>query len=106
MNDNSFCIRLLALGFERTWLTKKKFHTSSHAFLHAVRLSCECTRALHSRVGSVPCVITWSGALQYTGQLVRVHVLDHEHCFHDTDSSLRPRQFSLIVQNEEHHIAR
>src|SRR5579864_6911268 len=44
------------------------FHTSSNAFLHALRLGCECTRALHSRVSSVPCVITWLGALQYTGQ--------------------------------------
>src|SRR6266849_2112950 len=44
------------------------FHTSSHAFLHALRLGCVCTRALHSRVDSVPCVITWLGAFQYTGQ--------------------------------------
>ena len=33
--------------FERIWLTKKKFYVSSHAFLHALQLSCECTTLHH-----------------------------------------------------------
>src|SRR6266567_816428 len=94
------CIRLLARGFERTWLTKKKFHASSHAFLHVLRLSCECTRALHNRAGSVPPVITWSGALQYTGQLVRVHVLAHEHGSQERDPWLHSRKCSLLDRKE------
>ena len=49
------------------------FHASSHAFLHVLRLDYERTRAPHSRVDSVPCVITWSGVLQYTRQVGAVN---------------------------------
>ena len=40
---------------------KKKFHTSSNAFLHAPRLSCECTRALQSSMDFVPLVTSRLG---------------------------------------------
>ncbi len=35
--------------------------------------------------GAVPFVITWSGVLQYTGQLVQVNVLAYEQGSQDRD---------------------
>jgi hypothetical protein len=37
---------------------KQKFHASPNAFLHALRVCCECTGGFYSRGGSVPYVIT------------------------------------------------
>ena len=37
---------------------KQKFHASPNAFLHTLRLCCECTGGFYSRGDSVPFVIT------------------------------------------------
>ena len=38
-----------------------------------------------SKANSVPCVIAWSGALQYAGQLVWLHFLAHEYGSQDRE---------------------
>src|SRR6266700_5050299 len=49
--------------------------------------------------------ISWSGALQYTGQLVRVHVLAHEHGSQERDVWPHPRKCNLLEKKEKHHMA-
>src|SRR6266568_3699744 len=55
--------------------------------------------------GAVPLVITWSGALQYTGQLVRVHVLAHEHGSQERDVWPHSGKCNLLEKKEKHHMA-
>src|SRR5439155_26346972 len=50
-------------------------------------------------------MITWSGELQYTGQLVRVHVLAHEHGSQERDVWPHPRKCNLLEKKEKHHMA-